>query len=258
MKTSKTSLLPLLLIAVLLSLPAGGTTVLPVTLAEQIDRAELIFVGTVVGVESVPVKDRTFAFTYVTFDVQETLKGAAGARVLTLRFAGGEAAPWVYEIGHAPRFRAGGKHLLFVEGNEQLFVPLVGFHQGKYDFVADPVTQEPVLVDEGRRSIDGVRGASWSRGRVQIDRRGQVRLRQPAARVVSEEGVDVELLDADDAQESEPASAAQVLGELRTLIRNRSFLSAFQRADAVQSASPANVPATFQYRPSPASAPAEK
>src|SRR5918998_2559927 len=94
MKTSR-ALLSLLFIAVL-QYPAGASSVRSVGLAEQVDRAELIFVGTVVGIESVPVKDGSFAFTYVTFDVQETLKGAAAGPTLTLRFAGGDAPPWTY------------------------------------------------------------------------------------------------------------------------------------------------------------------
>jgi hypothetical protein len=259
MKTWKTSLLPLLFVAVFFTQPAGGTTVLPVSLTEQVDRAELIFVGTVVGIESVPVKDGSFAFTYVTFDVQETLKGTASGGVLTLRFAGGDAAPWVYEVAHGPRFQAGGKHLLFVEGNDRNLVPLVGFHQGKFDIEPDPVTQEPVLVDHGRRAVDGVREANWSHRAGQRDARGQGRARQPHAVVVSEEGVDVELLEPEEESEGDaPRPASQVLEDLRSLIRNRSFLADFRRADPVQSASPANVPATLQYRPARAAAPAEK
>lgn len=232
-------LLSLLLVA---AVQAHALTVVPVDVATQVDRAELIFVGKVVEVRSVPVTDGSFAYTYVTFDVEETLKGAAAAPLLTLRFDGGEAGGFVYEIAGAPKFKAGGRHLLFVEGNDRYMMPLTGGPQGKLDLVAHPVTQEPIVVDGAGHAIGGLEEKNWSRSGLQLDRGGAIRRPQSAARVVSAEGVKVEI-EEEVVKESAPA-ASEVLGELRALIQSRTFAPEFKRAAAVQSASPANVPDT--------------
>ncbi|HEX2060308.1 MAG TPA: hypothetical protein VHK90_06175, partial [Thermoanaerobaculia bacterium] len=122
-----------------------ASTVIPIDVATQIDQSELIFIGTVIGIESVPVRDGSFAYTYVTFDVEETLKGVADGPTFTLRMAGGEVPPLAYEIAGAPKFRKGGRHVLFVVGNDRYGIPLSGGPQGKLDLVAHPVTQELIV-----------------------------------------------------------------------------------------------------------------
>jgi hypothetical protein len=240
-------LLSLLLVA---AVHAEALTVVPVDVPTQVDRAELIFVGTVVEVKSVPVKDGSTAYTYVTFAVEETLKGAASGPTLTLRFYGGQAGGYVYEIAGAPKFKEGGKHLLFVEANERYMIPLTGGPQGKLDLVAHPVTQEPIVVDGSGRAIDGLREKNWSRSGLQFDRLGQIRRQQAAARVVSEEGVKIELegreVASQAADNATPAPA--VIAELRSLIHSRAFAPEFRRAPVVQSASPSNVPETNPHK----------
>lgn len=225
-------------------------TVTPIDVATQVDRAELIFVGTVLDVQSVPVKDGSYAYTYVTFDVEETLKGAANAPTLTLRFDGGATAEYVYEIPGAPTFTEGGRHVLFVERNERNMIPLTGGPQGKLNLVAHPVTQDLIAVDEAGRAIDGVREKIWSRSGLELDRFGAIRHKKPVARVVSQEGVTIELDARDVAPETvdTAAPATNVLAELRSLIQSRTFAPEFQRAPAVQSASPANVPESNRER----------
>jgi len=234
-------LLALFLVA---ALHAGATTVVPIDVARQVDQAELIFIGTVIGTESVPVKDQTFAFTYVTFAVEETLKGAADGPTFTLRTAGGKIPSRRVEVGisGAPQFETGGRHLLFVMGNDRWGMPYSGGPQGKLDLVRDAVTQEEILTDDAGRVIDGLRDLNWIRGGLWIDRGGQLRRPERVAEVVSQEGVTVVLDQPDPAAEAVPAS--KVLAELRALIRERSFAPEFKRTAVVKSASPANVPAT--------------
>jgi len=218
-----------------------ASTVIPMDVAAQVDEADLIFIGTVVGTENVPVKDGTFAFTYVTFHIEETLKGSMGAAPLTLRVAGGKARGHVYSIGGGPEFETGKRHLLFVLGNDRYAIPLSGGSQGKLNFVRDPVTQEELLADEAGRVIDGLRQKNWVRGALRIDRGGQVQRPEGVAELVSQSGVTVVLEQPDAGAQTVPAS--RVIAELRELIRSRAFAPEFQRT-AVQSASPANVPAT--------------
>jgi hypothetical protein len=245
MGKSKLLLFSLLLLS---ALTAGATSIIPVDVATMVDRAELIFVGTVIGSESVPTADGSYAFTYVTFDVEQTLKGIArSGKTITLRFAGGQAGTNVFEVAGAPQFKMGGQHLLFVEGNGQSGMPLVGWHQGKLDIVADPVSRQPMLVDHARRAIDGIRDKGWFRGGLALDSNGGIKARRASeAMVVSEEGVQIAL---DQPQAAErAASVPSVLSQLRTFIAARKASSpSFRDSQFVDSASPSDVPASVRF-----------
>ncbi len=232
-------LFPLLVVA---AMHAHASLVLPVDVVKQVDEADLIFIGTVVGTESVPVKDGSFAYTYVTFAVEETLKGSAAAPTLTLRVAGGQTGPYVVEITGAPKFQAGGRHLLFVQDNDRHPIPLMGGPQGKLDFVRDPDTQEEVLTDDAGRVLDGLREKNWTRTGFRIDPGGRVQRPERVAEVLSQEGVTV-VLD-EPSGDARATPAAKVVAELRSLIQSRSMAPEFRRRPPVRSASPAGVPAT--------------
>lgn len=219
-----------------------ASSVIPTDVVRQVDEADLIFVGTVLGTEAVPTKDGSFAHTYVTFSVDETLKGSASGASLTVRVAGGRIGPYLYEIAGGPVFREGGRHLLFILGNDRNGIPLSGGPQGKLNLVRHPVTQEEIVVDEAGRAVDGIRNGRWVRNGLKLDEHGQLEEWHGGAAVLSEEGVQVTL---DEPKASDSAApASQVLSELRDLIRTRAFRAEFRRSAAVESASPENVPAT--------------
>lgn len=235
-------LLSLLLLA---AVHAQASTLMPVDVATQVDEADLIFAGTVIGVESVPVKDRSFAFTYVTFQIDETLKGAADGPIITLRFAGGLANGMGYSVSGVPRFALDGRHLLFVRDNDRLTLPLAGDARGKLDLIAHPVTREPIVVDHRGYVIGGIRETEWSLSGLKIDRFGQFEQPERVAEVVSQEGVSVTFDQPVVSEDAVPAS--HVLDELRALIQSRTFAPEFRRVAVVRSASPANVPATDPF-----------
>lgn len=232
-------LLPLLLIA---AVHAHASLVMPIDVVRQVDESDLIFIGTVVGTRAVPVKDGSFAYTYVTFAVEETLKGSAAGPMLTLRVAGGQAGRYMFEIVGAPKFETGGRHLLFVQDNDRNPIPLLGGPQGKLNIARDPVTQEEFLTDDAGRVLHGLREKNWVRNGFRVDRGGRLQPPERVAEVISQEGVQI-VLD-QPSLEAEAAPAARIIGELRALIQSRAFAPEFQRRPAVQSASPANVPAT--------------
>jgi len=231
-----------------------ASTVIPIDVAAQVDEADLIFIGTVVGTENVPVKDGSFAFTYVTFHIEEALKGSTSAAPLTLRVAGGKARGHVFAIGGAPEFEVGGRHLLFVKGNDRYAIPFSGGSQGRLNFMRDAVTQEDILVDEAGRVIDGLREKNWRHSALRVDRGGQLQRPERVAELVSQSGVTVVLDEPETDARTVPA--AQVLAGLRALIQSRAFGPEFRRT-TVKSASPADVPATDPDRaavPAPADA----
>lgn len=232
-----------------LVVPAGATTVRPVDLGSMVDRAELIFVGTVVGSESVPTGDGSYAFTYVTFDIEQTLKGASrGGKLITLRFAGGEVGEHVFEVSGAPKFAQGGRHLLFVEGNERDGVPVIGWYQGKLDIVDHPLSRQPIVVDHSGRAIDGVKGNGWHRGGLKLGRDGAIAPpRDSGVSVVSEQGVRI-VLEKPAKVVEDAAPLGNVLSDLRAFIATRKASSkAFRSTQFVESASKAKVPASFGY-----------
>ncbi len=229
----------------LVAVHVQGATLMPIDVATQVDQADLIFSGTVIGVESVPVRDRSFAFTYVTFQVDETLKGAADGPFLTLRFGGGHADGMGYSVSGVPRFAPGGRHVLFVRGNDRLMLPLAGDARGKLDLVAHPVTREPMVVEHRGYVIDGLRDNEWSLSGLKIDALGQFERPERVAEVVAQEGVTVTFDQPVVSEETVPA--ARVLEELRALIQSRAFAPEFRRVAVVRSASPANVPATAPF-----------
>lgn len=107
--------------------------------------ADLVFQGTVAdiryanSIEGIP-------HTFVTYRVDEVLKGAYGTPTLTLRFIGGVKVEGnvmrKLSVSHAPTFETGQQDLLMVKGNAQSQCPLVRCAQGRFRFQHGVVTNE--------------------------------------------------------------------------------------------------------------------
>jgi len=107
--------------------------------------ADLIFQGTVTditysaSIEGIP-------HTFVTYRVEDVLKGSYQAPTLTLRFIGGVKIDGNVvrrlSVSHAPRFESGQQDLLMVKGNTQTQCPLVRCAQGRFRFQQGMVTNE--------------------------------------------------------------------------------------------------------------------
>ncbi|HEX2121259.1 MAG TPA: hypothetical protein VHL59_06415 [Thermoanaerobaculia bacterium] len=233
---------------------AGASTILKVDLPTMVDEAEMIFVGTVVGSEPVPTNDGTYAFTYVTFDIEHALKGVSrSGKTITLRMPGGQSGSDIFEVSGAPTFAVGGQHLLFVQGNDKFIVPLVGWFQGKFDIVPNPISGQPVLVDYTGAAIDGFTEKGFRRDGMKLNGDGSLKHPEdPGVAVVSEEGVRIELPKQEQlVDRAEPV--AKVLAELRAYINGRKSSSPnYRDKQFVDSASKANVPATFGFVATPA------
>ena len=126
---------------------ALATTVVPPTFAEMADRADLVFVGKAVGSHSEwrSVGTSRVIFTLVEFEAQEVLKGTAG-KTVTLQFLGGTVGDATLEVAGVPRFNAGDRVLLFVEGNGVQFCPLVGVYHGQFGVRKDETSGRDIVV----------------------------------------------------------------------------------------------------------------
>jgi hypothetical protein len=151
-----------LLRSIVLVLSAGfavtsvhATTVIPPTFDQLVNDAELIFEGTVTEARSewTGQGGQREIMTYVTFAIEDAIKGAPG-KSYTIRMLGGTMDGETREVADAPRFKAGDRDIIFVEHNGTQFVPLVGIMHGRFHVQTDAKGQEVVAKDNGALLAD--------------------------------------------------------------------------------------------------------
>ena len=131
---------------------AQATTVIAPSFDDLVDQAQLIFQGTVTETQSQWAGEggNRRIVTYVTFKVDEAIKGEPGA-TYTLRMLGGTVDGQTMEVTDAPKFKVGDRDIVFVENNGSQFIPLVGIMHGRFKVEKDKVTgRETVLSNAGR------------------------------------------------------------------------------------------------------------
>jgi len=140
-------LLPLTLIAISFTY-ITATTVIPPTFEQLVQQAELIFQGTVTDVRSVWEGEgaQRHINTYVTFQIGENMKGNAGSSY-TIRILGGTVGDETMEVTDTPKFKMGDRDILFVEHNNDQFVPLVGINNGRFHVQRDEQTGRDIVVN---------------------------------------------------------------------------------------------------------------
>lgn len=149
------SLLTLSLLAFALA-TTRATTVIPPTFDRLVTDAETIFEGTVTALKSEWTgegNDRHIV-TYVTFKVEDPIKGTLGADY-TIRMFGGTVDGHTMEATDTPKFKVGDRDILFVENNGKQFVPLVGIMHGRFRVKQDEVNApESISKDNGAHVSD--------------------------------------------------------------------------------------------------------
>jgi hypothetical protein len=139
-------LLPLTLVGLAFT-GITATTVVPPTFDQLVKQAEFIFQGTVTDARSVWEGEggQRHIETYVTFKVDDNVKGDAGASY-TIRMLGGTVGDETMEVSDAPKFKVGDRDILFVEHNYDQFVPLVGIGHGRFHVQYDDATGSDIVV----------------------------------------------------------------------------------------------------------------
>jgi hypothetical protein len=133
-----------------------ATTVIPPTFDQLVDEAEMIFEGTVKETKSEWTGQgaERHIVTYVTFAVEDPIKGAPGADY-TIRMFGGTVDGHTMHATDTPTFKVGDRDILFVEKNGIQFIPLVGIMHGRFRVQQDDATAlESVAKDNGARVSD--------------------------------------------------------------------------------------------------------
>lgn len=222
---------------------AEATTVIPMDVAELSDQAELVFTGTAVQTNVALSRDGVAPYTFVTFTVQDVLKGATPGGQITLRFAGGQLAKGGVTYEGMPQFEQGGTYLLFVHGNGSFLCPVLGWWQGHYRFSRQSGSAKPNLVDFAGSPLQGIEGGHFKRALPQRDAAGVT--------VVSEQGVHVVVGNPAVQATSTAPDADLVIGQLRSFIAARKTAKTFQPGKLVQSARVEDVPASAAFTPAP-------
>ena len=135
--------------------PSRATTVIPPTFDELVSRAEVIFQGAVTDVRSQWIGDgaQRHIVTYVTFKVDDAIKGSPGA-TYTMRMLGGTVDGQTMEVSDSPKFKKGDRDFLFVEHNGQQFIPLVGIMHGRFRVEHEQNGREIVAINSGEPLSD--------------------------------------------------------------------------------------------------------
>jgi hypothetical protein len=136
---------------------AQGTTVIPPTFDELVGQAEIILQGAVTDVRSQWVGEgaQRHIVSYVTFNVEDALKGAPGG-TYTLRMLGGTVDGETMEVSESPKFKVGDRDIIFVENNGSQFIPLVGIMNGRFHVQKDDQSGREVVTNNERQPLRDV------------------------------------------------------------------------------------------------------
>lgn len=134
--------------------PAQATTVIPPNFDQLVAEAEVIFQGTCTEVKSQWVGEggQRHIVTYVTFQVEDALKGSPGASY-TMRMLGGTVDDATMEVSDAPRFKVGEREILFVQNNGTQFIPLVGIMHGRFHIARGKAEGSDVVLKNNGQAL---------------------------------------------------------------------------------------------------------
>jgi hypothetical protein len=140
--------------AVLVAMPATGTTIAPLSVTTMADHSGQVIAGDVLEVRSYWTGTPRRIESEVTFANVTYLKGAlpTSGRVFTLTVPGGAVGDMEMRIEGAPRFEVGESWVLFLLPAYRTF-PVVGLSQGAFRIVTGVDGVE--RVEQGGRFVTG-------------------------------------------------------------------------------------------------------
>jgi hypothetical protein len=124
---------------------AHASTLVPMSDRELTESVAAIVEATVIDVESLYVADRQAVYTYVTVDVERTLKGDVPPGMLVLRQLGGATTERATVIFGAPEFDEGERVVLFLNADEDGALHVAHLRFGLLRVASDEATGEAVV-----------------------------------------------------------------------------------------------------------------
>ena len=118
------------------AIPVHATTLLYQSFDDIVTNSDGIVTGTVTDIQSVRMDDGDI-FTYVTIDNLQVLDGDYSQNSITLQLAGGFVESEGIHIHGSPQFDSEEQVIVFLEGNGQYIVPIIGWNQGLFKIEKD-------------------------------------------------------------------------------------------------------------------------
>ena len=140
----------------------NATTLAEMDLAELTKESEVVFVGMVVSSESA-IGTNDNIYTNVLFEINDVIKGIYPELTMNMRLAGGTVGEHTTKYVGMPDFRPGGKHIIFLRGNEKFLCPIVGWDQGKFNVIEDKATGQEIVLDSSNVPITSINGNNIER-----------------------------------------------------------------------------------------------
>lgn len=151
-------------LALLLGLvsPLTATTVKRKSFNELVQEAELVAVGRVINVQSLPTADKKYVYTYVTVNELDIMKGSFDEAQLTIRMDGGDTGTGRrLLIQGVPKFQYGDEVVIFLKGNGQTICPFVGWEQGLLRVEKDQKSGERLVKSSRGQRIHGIKNGAF-------------------------------------------------------------------------------------------------
>jgi hypothetical protein len=135
-----------------------ATTVLQVDMEQLLNDAAVIFEGEVIASEAKWNVDNSYISTWVTFRVDDVLKGELPSATITQSFAGGTVDGTTLQVSGMVYPQVGEMGIYFIENPERQQVnPIVGWSQGHFKVKKDEYGVERMLT-ESDDPIQGIQG----------------------------------------------------------------------------------------------------
>jgi hypothetical protein len=216
--------LPVVLIAALLTTLVVSSDVNPaghgassertdnMFLGTAVLQAEFIFHGTVSDIQyrlsdAASPGDVRLPHTFVTYTIEEVLKGTATQNTVTLRFMGGpdEERGKFFGVSDVPLFTVGDQDILFVRKNGTALCPLVRCGEGRFRVVGEQLYSydgRAVSLDQHGRVLFGAPAAADDQAAMHLSPQQPVKTEMPAD--TSEDEAEPLDQDADQPQQRAP------------------------------------------------------
>lgn len=158
-KTMTSTIKPYIAVLVLfMSLPQvlHASSVLQVDMEQLLTDAAVIFEGEVIASEAKWNAEKTYVSTWVTFRVDDVLKGELPSATITQSFAGGTVGDTTLEVSDMVYPQVGEMGIYFIEDPERQQVnPMVGWGQGHFKVKKDQQGNERMFT-ESDTPIQGI------------------------------------------------------------------------------------------------------
>lgn len=141
-----------------ISFSVQATTLVYKSFDDIVSESDGIVVGTVVNIKA-SLDSEGEIFTYVTLEDIDVLNGEVSGNALTLRLQGGEVDNEGVLILGSPSFTKNERVVVFVEGNGQRIVPIVGWNQGLFKLKTDKTTGNKIVTDGLGNQIFGIQNS---------------------------------------------------------------------------------------------------